>query len=126
MIPPTTPAPVVYPPTALDPDATSVARMRARLLAGPGAGAFEPMIEAYRRAADGVCTVAADLSWLLGQHDAAHGGRAAQAVRARLEELLADGPHRSRHALAVYQDNSNHTLTTALPVFGRSGASRVV
>lgn len=163
---------MTYPTTALDPDAVSATRMRARLLAGPGAGAFEPMIEAYRRAADGVGAVAADLSWVLHHHDTAHGGRAAGTVRDQLEGLLVDtradaerlaravpalqdqaahhetvrrevagsdpaaapptgaaallgyvlaapdGPQRARHALAVYQHNSNHTLTTALPVFG--------
>lgn len=171
---------MTYPTTALDPDATSVARMRARLLAGPGAAAFEPMIEAYRRAADGVGAVAADLSWLLRDHEIAHDGRAAGAVRDRLEGLLADTradaerlaravpalqdqaahhetarrevagtdpatappsgaaallgsvlaapdePHRTRHALAVYQHNSNHTLTTVLPAFGGPRTPRAV
>ncbi|RZT84319.1 hypothetical protein EV383_1157 [Pseudonocardia sediminis] len=165
-----------YATTALTLDDESVPRLRARLLAGPGAAAFEPMTAAYRDASATVAGVAADLAHLLRDYDCAHGGDAAGATRVHLDALLhgtrtdadrlaraaaalqeqaahhgaarrevaagepaaapgtaavpgaadllgavlaAAGPSsRARQALAVYQENSNHTLTTALPVFG--------
>ncbi|MBW0105885.1 hypothetical protein, partial [Pseudonocardia sp. KRD291] len=150
--------------------------LRSRLLAGPGAAAFELPIAAYRDAAGAVCGVADELALLLRRYGEAHAGPAADATRVHLEalclgtrtdadrlaravvalqeqaahhetarrEVVAAQPAAAgwsgaaavldavlggaaghapsaRQALAVYQRNSNHVLTTALPVFGGPG-----
>ncbi len=103
-----------YATTALNLDDDAVSRLRARLLAGPGPAAFEPVLAAYRGATGAVADVAEDLAHALRRYDDAHGGAAAGATRAHLDALLQgtrDDAARLARAVVALQDQAAHHAT---------------
>lgn len=101
-----------YATTALDPATVGLSRLRAGLLAGPGAAGFDALAAALGRAADTARDVAGDLDAVLRRDARVHAGPAADGARAHLaglrHDVVADAGRLDRASRAARELAGHH------------------